>query len=121
MSDPNKEFIENIKKWVIYDNAIKKTSLQQTKLKEHKEHFENKIINTIQNNNMENIKLNIDNSKVFYKENNVNQPLTNKFLEEIFLEYFKNDRETKILMEFIKRKRENNKKTTFTLKRSLNK
>ena len=56
-----------------------------------------------------------------YKENNVNQPLTNKFLEEIFLEYFKNDRETKILMEFIKRKRVNNKKTTFTLKRSLNK
>lgn len=121
MANSNNEFIENLKKWVVYDNAIKKTSLQQSKLKEHKDHYETRIITTIQNNNMENIKLNIDNSRIVFKENNTNQPLTNKFLEEIFLEYFKSERESKNLMNFIKRKRENNKKTSFALKRIHNK
>jgi hypothetical protein len=115
------EFIAYMKKWVLYDNALKKLNLQQKKLKENKELFENELLVLIKQNSLENLTLNIDNSKISLNSSSTNPSLTYKFLEESFNEYFNDHVESKNLTNFIKRKRENNKKTNYSLKRITNK
>ena len=104
------EFVAYIKKWILYDNALKKLNLQQKKLKENKELFENELLVLIKQNRLENLTLNVDNSKISLNTSSTNPSLTYKFLEETFNEYFKDELESKKLSDFIKRKRENNKK-----------
>lgn len=115
------EFIAYMKKWVAYDNALKKINLQQKKLKENKELFENELLILIKQNRLENLTLNIDNSKISLNSSSTNPSLTYKFLEETFNEYFNDEVESKKLSNFIKRKRESNKKTNYSLKRVANK
>ena len=115
------EFVAYIKKWILYDNALKKLNLQQKKLKENKELFENELLILIKQNRLENLTLNVDNSKISLNTSSTNPSLTYKFLEETFNEYFKDELESKKLSDFIKRKRENNKKINFSLKRVNNK
>ena len=115
------EFIAYMKKWVLYDNALKKLNLQQKKLKENKELFENELLVLIKQNSLENLTLNIDNSKISLNSSSTNPSLTYKFLEESFNEYFNDHVESKNLTNFIKRKRKYNKKTNYSLKRITNK
>lgn len=115
------EFVSYIKKWLAYDNALKKLSIQQKKLKENKDLYENEIISLIQNNRLQDIKLNLSDSKITYNTNFTSQPISNKFLEETLNEYFRDEYESKKLLQFIKRKRDNNKKQNSSLKRTFNK
>ena len=133
------EFVSYIKKWLAYDNALKKLSIQQKKLggsgrprrwrrcrgqlhpQENKDLYENEIISLIQSNRLQDIKLNLSDSKITYNTNFTSQPISNKFLEETLNEYFRDEYESKKLLQFIKRKRENNKKQNSSLKRTFNK
>lgn len=115
------EFVSYIKKWVSYDNALKKLNLQQKKIKEHKDLYENELITLINRNRLQDIKLNLSDSKITYNTSFTSQPISNKFLEETLNEYFKDEYESKKLLDYIKRKRENNKKQNSSLKRTFNK
>ena len=68
-----------------------------------------------------NIKLNVDNSKITLNTTYISPSLSYKFLEETLLEYFNDEIKTTEICEFIKRRRENNKKTNTSLKRIRNK
>lgn len=117
MSNINEEFKSFLKNWVIYDNTIKKYNQHIKKLKDQKDILENELLFIIKKNNLEHLKVNIDNSKIICNNTSSLPSLSYKFLEESLNEYLQNKEESKNICSFIKKKRESNKKKSISLKR----
>ena len=72
----------------------------------------------IKQNNLQNIKINISDSKIVYNTTNTSPSLSYKFLEETLTEYLNDDEQSERICEFIKLKRESKKKVNHSLKRT---
>ena len=110
-------FIEDIQKWVSYNNKITGENEKIKKLKDEKNKITNNITLYMKKNNMEDTTINIGNGlKIKYMETNTQTTLTFKFLEECLNQYFNNnEEETKKLISFIKNKREIKTETNLKL------
>jgi hypothetical protein len=102
---------ESIKKWVVLDNQHKKLNSQISKLRDEKNELTQTIINyyTLKNANYPNI--NISDGKLSFIEQKIANPLSLKFLEQCFEEFFENYDSNSIkqeLIEYIKSKRTHN-------------
>jgi hypothetical protein len=87
MTDP--QFIENIKLWVSYDNKIEEASKNIKNLRNDKTNLSNQITSYMDKNNIQDTIINISNGQnIKYCEQNVQSPLTYKFLEEVLNKYF---------------------------------
>lgn len=109
MSDP--QFIENIKLWVTYDNKINDANQKLKVLRNEKTNISNQITCYMEQNNIKDTIINIsDGQNIKYCEQNIQCPLTFKFLEETLSKYFGNNKEkvTEIIS-FIKSNRTSKK------------
>lgn len=105
MTDP--QFIENIKLWVSYDNKIEEANQRLKTLRNEKVTLSNKITSYMESNNIQDTVINIsDGQNIKYCEQNIQSPLTFKFLEEVLNKYYQND-STKVveIISFIKENR----------------
>ena len=92
MTDP--QFIEDIKLWVTYDNKIEEANKNIKNLRNEKTNVSNKITSYMESNNIQDTIINISNGQnIKYCEQNVQSPLTYKFLEEVLNKYFHPDSE----------------------------
>ncbi len=105
-------FVEDIKKWVEYDNKIEAYNSKIKSLKEEKLSLSNRITLHMETNQMNNTIINITGGKIKLVEQSVAAPLTYKFLEEKLNQYFNDNSKTKDIIEFIKQNR-NVKKNSF--------
>ena len=111
------EFKQYLKQWIIYDNAIKKYNSHTKSLKDQKDTVEKELLFMIRQNNLQNIKINISDSKIIYNTTNTTPSLSYKFLEETLTEYLNDKEESVKICEFVKMKRETKKKINHSLKR----
>ena len=100
-------FQDNIKQYIILDNQIKNLNTQIKNLKEQKFQYNKKIINYIEDNNLQEATIKINDGRLNYNYNTQNQTLTYKYLENCFNKFFKNQPEvSNLLLDFIKKERD---------------
>ena len=104
------EIQEKIKKWVVLDNQQKKLNNQIKLLRDEKTQLNNSIIDYYDNKNANYPTINISDGKLSFIETKQFNSITYKFLEECFVEYFRNSeisqsKNSEQLLEFIKSKR----------------
>jgi len=113
---------ESIKKWVVLDNQHKKLNSQITKLRDEKNDITKDIITYYDSKNAKYPNINISDGKLNFIEQKQTSPLSLKFLEQCFEEFFKTFDSESIkekLMEFVKSKRTYN--ITTNIRRVYNK
>ena len=93
---------EKIKKWVVLDNQIKQLLSQIQLLKDEKNDLTNNLIEHFDIANKKYPIINISGGKLSFII--VKQPnaLSYKFLEQCFSDYFKNNTNSKLLLDYIK-------------------
>jgi hypothetical protein len=97
-----------IKKWVVLDNQHKKLNNQIITLRDEKNSLTKNIISHYDLNNANYPNINISDGKLSFIEQKQTNPLSLKFLEQCFEEFFENYDSSSIkdeLIEFIKSKR----------------
>ena len=105
----------SIKEWMKYDDTISQLNLKIKQMKESKSTLENLILDKLNKHNLKNKKLKINNKHVIYTETQNLPPLSIKLLESIFSNY--DDSIKNMILDVIKRYRENNKTTSISLKK----
>jgi len=102
---------DSIKKWVVLDNLHKKLNSQITKLRDEKNDLTKNIITYYDLKNTKYPNINISDGKLSFVEHKIANPLSLKFLEQCFEEFFENYDSNSIkeeLIDFIKSKRTHN-------------
>lgn len=116
MSNLSSELGNNIKLWMQYENNIKLINSKLKEVKDSKNNVENNILRILSSNNLTNKKIKVNNSYITCQYNYQNPGLSYKFIESALTEYLNNEEESKKICEFIKSKRETNKKKKVGLK-----
>jgi len=99
---------DSIKKWVVLDNQHKKLNNQIAKFRDEKNSLTKNIISYYDSKNANYPNINISDGKLSFIEQKQTNPLSLKFLEQCFEEFFENYDSGSIkdeLIEFIKSKR----------------
>jgi hypothetical protein len=104
---------DNIKKWVVLDNLHKKLNSQISKVRDEKNDLTKNIITYYDLKNTKYPNINISDGKLSFVEQKIANPLSLKFLEQCFEEFFENydsnsNSIKEELMQFIKSKRTHN-------------
>ena len=99
-----------------YENNIKLINNKLKAVKDSKNNVEDTILRLLTTNNLTNKKIKINNSYVACQYNYQNPGLSYKFLESTLSEYLNDEDESKKICDFIKSKRDNNKKKKIGLK-----
>ena len=104
---------EQIKRWVTLDNQLKQLQSQIQALKDEKLDLTNSLITHFDSLDKKYPIININNGRLSFIQ--VKQPnaLSYKFLEQCLIEYFKNNDNTKVLLDYIKSKR------TYTINKTI--
>ena len=104
---------EQIKRWVILDNQLKQLQSQIQALKDEKLDLTNSLITHFDSLDKKYPIININDGRLSFIQ--VKQPnaLSYKFLEQCLIEYFKNNDNTKVLLDYIKSKR------TYTINKTI--
>ena len=110
------ELAEQVKLWLQCENNIKAINTKLKSIKDKKIKLENNIIDILKTNGLENKKIKLNNSYIICNNNFQLIPLSYKFLDSTINEYFNNSEESKKICEFLKTKRDSNKKEKFSLK-----
>lgn len=87
----SQDFVEDIKKWVDYDNRIDAYNSKIKSLKDEKLTLTNKITTHMEANKMNNTIINITGGKIKLTEQSISTPLSYKFLEDSLNKYFNQD------------------------------
>ena len=107
---------EKIVQWVKYDDKIREYNDKNKLLKAEKDKLGVSIMETLEiddtksNKEMPQFKIESLNTRVLCHQSNNYEGLTNKFLSECFHEYFNSEEKSKEILQFIKNKRQINKK-----------
>jgi hypothetical protein len=113
---------DSIKKWVVLDNQQKKLNSQISNVRDEKNELTKDIITYYDLKNAKYPNINISDGKLSFVQQKIANPLSLKFLEQCFEEFFENYDSTSIkeeLIEFIKSKRTHN--ITTNIRRSYSK
>tara|TARA_A100001015_G_scaffold306785_1_gene401599 strand:+ start:1872 stop:2213 length:342 start_codon:yes stop_codon:yes gene_type:complete len=99
-------FQENIQNWVALDNKIKKLNSETRALREQKNIITSNIFDYAESNNLQNAIIEITDGKLKFQQSKSSSPLTFKFVENCLNECIKNEEQVKMIIKFIKQKRE---------------
>jgi hypothetical protein len=102
---------DSIKNWVVLDNQHKKLNSQIMKIRDEKSELTKSIITYYDLKNAKYPNINISDGKLSFVEQKQTNPLSIKFLEQCFEEFFETYNSVSIkeeLIEFIKSKRIHN-------------
>lgn len=112
-------FTENIKKWVIVEKKIgsvkEEYNLKMQDYKKAKDELEKNLTKYMRENNLTDSIIKLPDGKIKYTETNVQQPITYKFLMEVFTELFKNTDKAEEIIKYIKQRRETKKITNLKM------
>tara|TARA_Y100000991_G_C21938522_1_gene334146 strand:+ start:753 stop:1106 length:354 start_codon:yes stop_codon:yes gene_type:complete len=108
------KFTEGIKKWVMLEKKItnikEEYNLKLKDYKDKKDNLENELTKFMKENELTDSIIKLPDGKIKYNETNISQPITYKFLKEIFTELYtgNNDKADEVI-NFIKQRRETKK------------
>jgi hypothetical protein len=112
LQNEKKLFVENVQKWLLYEQQLKMISEKSKQIKESKHHSTEFILEYIEKNRLTQNKIKISDGELRIHEKKEYSPLTYTYVEECLaklipekedveyiMEYLKNNRETKISKE----------------------
>jgi hypothetical protein len=99
-------FQENIQKWVALDNKIKQINSETRLLRQQKNEISTNIFDYAETNNLQNAIIEITDGKLKFQQSKSSSPLTFKFIESCLNDCIKNEEQVKMIIKFIKQKRE---------------
>uniref|UniRef100_A0A6C0C375 Uncharacterized protein n=1 Tax=viral metagenome TaxID=1070528 RepID=A0A6C0C375_9ZZZZ len=99
-------FQENIQKWVALDNKIKQINSETRLLRQQKNEISTDIFDYAETNNLQNAIIEITDGKLKFQQSKSSSPLTFKFIESCLNDCIKNEEQVKMIIKFIKQKRE---------------
>ena len=99
-------FEDNIKQWVMVDNQIKQYSAHVKELRQQKNNLSNNIISHAVDNNMSHNTIQITDGTLKFQNMKVTSPLTFKFITECLNDCIEDEEQVKMLINYIKKKRE---------------
>ena len=100
---------EKVKRWVVLDNNSRKYYDEIKKMREEKNILCTDLVNYFEEKNVKFPNINISDGKLNLAQTNVANPITLKFIEKCFNEYFDDENQANELLDFIKSKRNYNK------------
>ena len=100
---------EKVKRWVVLDNNTKKYSEEIKKIRIEKNNLCNDLVNYFEEKNVKFPNINISDGKLNLAQTNVANPITFKFLQNCFNEFFDDENDVNNLLDLIKSKRIYNK------------
>jgi hypothetical protein len=112
-------FEDNVKQWVLVDNAIRNAQTQLKGLREKKNLLSETINDYIETNELTNSQINISDGRLKYHVARNVQPLTLKFVKDCLLNCIVDEDKVEQLMDYMKSRRETREVTE--LKRYYNK
>ena len=113
----NKDFINALKQWLKYDDLIEQKNKEIKQLRLTRDNLEQMIIKYIENNNLNETKLNLGGNNIQYTENLNSGSLSLKLIEEALRGYLKNESQVITLCQVIKNKKDRERKIQKNLKR----
>ena len=111
-------FEDNINKWVIIDNHIKKLNEKVKELRDQRNSITEEINHHVDSKQLSNSSVKINDGQLKFIKVKETQPLTFKYLENCLSEIISNEEQVKKIIEYIKNKRET--KYVSDIKRSYN-
>ena len=115
MSEYNK-LKSNIKQWMTIQEIISNYNSKIKEIKQKKEAIETTILNDLKNNNLTDKKLKIDNQHVFYNQTTSLPSVSLSLVDNVLTKLVNNNTKMIILNE-IKKYREQNKTINYSLKK----
>jgi len=104
--DPRQELIENIKKWTIMDTQLKRIVEKTKECREMKSKLSTSICNYLQDNNMQNTKIDITNGQIRLYEKKDYSPLTFSYVEECLDKIIPDKSHVEFIIQYLKEHRE---------------
>ena len=108
------QFEQNIKRWVEYDNELKRLNHKIKQLRDSRNNYANSVLKYVETNKMQNSIIKITDGQLRFSNISIQQNLTYKYLETCLNDLF-SDEETKRIIHHIKNKRQPN--TSLDIKR----
>lgn len=114
-------FIKALQKWIELDNAIHSINQKLKHIKQEKTKIEESLLEYMSKNNLNKTNLSIGNNVIMYNSNITQGSLSLKLLNEVFDETIKDQRLKTVVLDAITRKKHQASKTSYSLKRKVNK
>lgn len=99
-------FEEQIKQWVQIDNQVKQYNTYVKELRQQKNNLSNTIIAHAVDNNMSHDTISITDGSLKFQNVKITSPLTFKFITKCLNDCIDDDKQVKILIDYIKKKRQ---------------
>ena len=107
---------ENINNWIKINQQIDQYNTKIKAVKEHRDKLEKNILSSLKQNSLTNKKFKIDNSHVFYNQTASLPSFSITLLEKV-LDRLVNAKTKQVILDEIKKERENNKTISVNLKK----
>jgi hypothetical protein len=103
---PNPSFSENVQKWVLIDNQLKRNHEQVSKLREYRTQLTKDIHQYIKNNHLENTSIGISDGELNLSEKRDYQPLTFTYVKTCLTTIIKDPSQVERIMVYLRENRE---------------
>jgi hypothetical protein len=114
-------FIKALQKWLELDNAIHSINQKLKHIKEEKSKIEESLLDYMSKNNLNKTNLSIGNNVIMYNSTITQGSLSLKLLNDVFDDTIKDQRLKTLVLDTITRKKHQASKTSYSLKRKVNK
>ena len=111
-----KEFIENVQKWVVADSQLKKVNEKTREFRDYKSNLSTSICSYLQDNNLQNTKIEISNGEIKMFEKKEYSPLTFTYIHECLGKIISDKSHVDYIIRYLKENREI--KSDFDLRRT---
>lgn len=96
----NNEYMQKIQQWVEIDNKLLEVKENTGKLNESKKNLEQQIINYVETNKLDNIRVNTSDGNIKFNKKNTTQTLSIRLIKD-FLDGYKEEKQVQIDVEDI--------------------
>ena len=105
-NEPRKQFIENIQKWALLESHIKKVNDKLKEMRDIKSKLSENVCDYIQENNLEDTKIEITNGEIRLYEKKDYSPLTFSYIEKCLGEIIPEKSHVSYIINYLKDNRE---------------
>ena len=104
--NPQQQFIENVKKWVLMDSQIKMINEKTKQIRENKHHLSESICEYMKESNLLDNKIGITDGELRVYEKKEYSPLSYTYLEKCLAEIIHDKKQLDYIIQYLKQKRE---------------
>jgi hypothetical protein len=97
---------KKIKEWVVLDNKIKEINNQVKQFRDQKNTVNTEVVRYVQDNNLNNAKIQISDGQLKFVNSKITHPLTFKFLEECLNDIINDKDKVNQIILYIKQQRD---------------